>query len=198
MAAAQEFGVVGKASDEIADMVGEFRVTPADMRQIGVAGAGFGLLGRPHRVGIDVVPFDDDPRTPIRRHAAHGEDIVVDGAPIGGQEADRHHRIADDLHRGVEGRAFGLVRFVLLGARLQDRFEIDRHRMIAGGDHVLLMHVGRREDVEQREQSAGAAEKARDAAIVVAAGMRNVFRPAIAIAGDGADRFERERRVGAR
>ena len=55
---------------------------------------------------------------------------------------------------------------VLLGGCLQDRFQIDRHRMIAGGDHVLLVHVARREAVKQRKPGAGAPEEALAAGLV--------------------------------
>ena len=123
-------------------MIGEFRVVAADMRQVRCDRAVFLDLHRSHRVRIDVVPFDDRSQIPIPGQAAHGKDVIVDGSAIGRQQADRHDRIADDVERGVESLALRIERFVLVGARLQDGFQIDRHRVIAGGNDVLLVHVG--------------------------------------------------------
>ena len=83
------------------------------------------------------------------------------------------------------------------GAWLQDGFEIDRHRMIARRDHVLLMHVVGDEQVEQREPGTGAAVEARAAALVCTALMIDELGPAIAVSRDGADRSEFDRGIGA-
>lgn len=123
-------------------MIGELGVVAADMRQVRCDRAVLLDLHRPHCIGIDVVPFDDRSPIPVAGQAAHGKDVIVDGAAIGRQQADRHHRIADDVERGVEGFAFRIARLVLVGARLENGFKVDRHRLIAGGNDVLLMHVG--------------------------------------------------------
>ena len=87
-------------------------------------------------------------------------------ASIGRQQADHHHRIGEDVGGGVERLVLGSGDVMLHGGRLQDRFQIDRQRMIAGGDHVLLMHVACREAVKQRKPGAGAPEKALAARLV--------------------------------
>ena len=121
--------------------------------------------------------------------------LLSDRAAIGGKQADRHDRVGEDFDSGVEGLDPRAPRTLCSSARrLQHRFQIDRHRVIARGDHVLLMHVGRGEAVQQREPGAGAAEESRAAVRVGAAGMRDEFGPAIAVARDGADGFQRDRR----
>ena len=119
----QKTRIIGKARNEALDMVGEFGVTAAEMRQVGIRLAGLLRFARPHGVGIDRVPFDDGAGTPIGRHAAHGEDVVVDRSAIGGQQADRHHRIGDDVHGGVESLAFGvgILCSSALGCRIVSR-----------------------------------------------------------------------------
>ena len=46
-----------------------------------------------------------------------------------------------------------------LGGCLQDHFQIDRHRVVARRDHVLLVHVAAGEAVEERKPGAGPPEK---------------------------------------
>ncbi len=55
--------------------------------------------------------------------------------------------------------ALGVLRLALVGGGLKDHFQIDRHRVIAGRDHVLLMHVGGGKAVEERKPGAGAPEE---------------------------------------
>ena len=159
----QEVRVFLETRDEVVDVIAELGVAAIDMRQIGVGLAGFVRFRRPHRVGIDVVPRDFRFGVPVRGHAADGKDDVVGRASIGGKQADRHDRIADDFGGGVEGEIFRRFGAALFGAGLQNHFQIDRHRVIAARDHVLLMHVGGGKAVEQRKPAAGAPEKPREA-----------------------------------
>ena len=105
--------------------------------------------------------------------------------------------LASDFRGGVEGLRFGLCGFVLVGGRLKDRLQIDRHRMIAGGNHVFLVHVGRREAVKQRKPGAGAPEKSLAAVLIGAARVIDEFGPAVAVARDRAHRLQFDRRAGA-
>ena len=82
--------------------------------------------------------------------------------------------------------ASGSANFVLFGGRLKNRFEIDRHRMIAGRDHVLLMHVMADETVKEREPRAGAPEEPLAAFLVGASGVIDEFGPTIAVTRDRA------------
>jgi hypothetical protein len=54
------------------------------------------------------------------------------------------------------------------------------------GDHIFLVYVGRREAVQEREPSAGAAEKNVAISPVGAAGVFDKFRPAVAMARQSA------------
>src|SRR6185369_17831623 len=67
-----------------------------------------------------------------------------------------------------------------IDSRLKDRLEIDRHRMLAGSDYVLLVHVIGNEAMKQREPGTGAPEKSL-AARAIRARMIDKFRPAVAI-----------------
>ena len=178
-------------------MVGEFGVTAAVMRQVGIRLAGLLRFARPHGVGVDRVPFYDGAGPPIGRHAAHDKDVVVDRSAVGRQQADRHHRIGDDVHGGVESLAFGVGNLVLVGGWLEDRLQIDRHRMIAAGDHVFLVQVGGGKDVKQRQPRAGAPEKKRKAPFIRACRVIDEFAPAIAVPRNRANGFQRDRWVGA-
>ena len=64
--------------------------------------------------------------------------------------------------------------------------------MLAGRDHVLLMHVGCGEGVQQRQESAGAPEKSRASGRVGASGVIDEFRPTVAVARQRARRFQRD------
>ena len=88
------------------------------------------------------------------------------------------------------------MRLALVGGGLKDHFQVDRHRVIAGRDHVLLMHVGRGKAVEQRKPGAGAPEKPAAAFPIGAGGVIDEFGPAIAVARDRAHRLELNRRIG--
>ena len=67
--------------------------------------------------------------------------------------------------------------------------------MIADCDHIFLVNVGGDEAVQQRQPGTGAAEESVTIARLGAAGVVDEFGPAIAIAGQGFDSFERNRRA---
>ena len=193
----QKIRIIGKARDKAIDVAGEFGVAAAAMRQVGIGLAGLLGFRRPHGVGVDRGPLDDGAGAPIGRHPAHDKDVIVDRSAIGRQQADRHHRIGDDVHGGVESFAFGIGSFVLLGRWLQDRFQINRNRVIAACDHVFLVQIGRGEDVEQRQPCAGAPEEQAKARIIRACRVVDEFAPAIPVPRDRADGLQRDRRGGA-
>ena len=179
---------------KLVDVLVELGVTAVDMRQVRIGFGGDGRFRRPHRVRIDVVPGDFYFRVPVGGHAADCEHLVVGRAPVGRQQADHHHRIGEDVGGGVKGLVFGVRGAVLLGRSLQDGFQIDRQRMIAGGDHVLLMHVARGEAMKERQPGAGAAEKPL-AAGLIGAFVFDEFGPAVAVARECAHGLELERRA---
>ncbi len=174
-------------------MIAELGVAAVDVRQIGAGPGGFLRLRRPHRVGIDVVPDDVRSGIPVRGHAADGKDFVVGRASIGRKQADRHDRIADDIGGGIEGEIFRGFGVAFLGSGLQNHFQIDRHRVIAARDHVLLVHVGCGEAVKQRQQAAGTSEKPRETFRIGARRVIDELGPAVAVLRDRAHGFELDR-----
>ena len=174
-------------------MIAEFCVAAADMRQIGAGLGGLVRFRRPHRVGIDFVPSDFRFGGPVRGHAADGKDDVVGGASIGGKQAYRRDGIADDFGGGGEGEIFRRFGAALFGTGLQNHFQIDRHRVIAAGDHVLLMHVGCGKAVKQRQPAAGTLEKPRETLLIHARRVIDEFGPAVAVPRDRAHGFELDR-----
>ena len=178
-------------------MVAEPGIAAVDVRQIG---AGLGCLvrfRRPHRIGIDLVPSDFRFGVPVRGHAADGKHDVVGRSSIGGKQAYRGDGIADDFSGGGEGEIFRRFGAALFGAGLQNHFQIDRHRVIAAGDHVLLMHVGCGKAVKQRQPAAGAPEKPRETLRIGARRVIDEFGPAVAVLRDRAHGFELDRRLSA-
>ena len=141
----QKIRVLLETRYEVADVIAEFGVTSLDMRQVGIGLAGLLRPRRPHLVGVYLIPPQPSLRIPVRRHAADGEDLVFRRAGEGGKQADRHDRVGEHFDSGIEGLTLGILGLVLVGRRLQHCFQIDRHRVIARGDQVLLMHVGRGE-----------------------------------------------------
>ena len=133
---------------------------------------------------------------PVRGHSAHRKDIVVGRPAIGGKQADHHDRVGEDFHGGVKGLSLGFLRFVLLGGCLKNRFQIDRHRVIAGRNHVLLMHVSGREAVEERKPSAGPPEKSLAAFLIGASRMVNELGPTVTVPRNRAHRLQFEWRPG--
>ena len=85
---------------------------------------------------------------------------------------------------------------MLLGGCLKDRFQIDRHRVIAGRNHILLMHVIGREAVEERKPSAGSPEKSLAALLIGASRMINELGPTVTVPRNRAHRLQFERGLG--
>ena len=92
--------------------------------------------------------------------------------------------------------ASGSCGFVLLSGCLKDRFQIDRHRVVAGCDHVLLVHVIGSEAVEERKPGAGTPEKPLAAFLIGASRMIDEFGPAVTVARDRAHRLQFDRGIG--
>ena len=65
--------------------------------------------------------------------------------------------------------------------------------MLAGRDHVLLVHVGAGEAMEERKPGAGAPEKSLAALVVGAASVIDELGPAVAVARDRAHRLQFDR-----
>ena len=193
----QEVRVLLKTFDEVVDVIAEPGIAAVDMRQIGAGLGGLVRFRRPHRVGIDFVPSDFRFGGPVRGHAADGKDDVVGRAPISGKQAHRRDGIADDFGRRGESEIFRSFGAALFGTGLQNHFQIDRHRMIAAGDHVLLMHVGCGKAVKQRQPAAGTPEKPRETLRIGARRVIDEFGPAVAVQRDRAHGFELERGLSA-
>ena len=68
--------------------------------------------------------------------------------------------------------------------------------MIAGSNHVLLVHVAGREAVEQREPGAGTPEKSLEAFLIGASHMINELGPAVTVPRDRAHGLEFDRGLG--
>ena len=68
------------------------------------------------------------------------------------------------------------------GKGLQDHFKVDRHRMIAAGDDVLLMHVGGGEAMKERQPCAGPAKEPLGPLLIGAPRMVDEFGPAVTVA----------------
>ena len=122
--------------------------------------------------------------------------LLSGDASIGGKQADHHDRVGEDFHGGVKGQSLGILGFVLLGGCLKDHFQIDRHRVIAGRNHVLLMHVSGDEAVEERKPCAGAPEKSLAALLIGASGMIDEFGPTVTVPRDCAHRPQFDWRIG--
>ncbi len=195
--AQQKVRVLLEAFDEVVDVIAELGVAAVDMRQIGAGLGGLVRFRRPHRVGIDFIPSDFRFGVPVRRHAADGKDDVVGRASISGKQAHRRDGIADDFSGGGEGEIFRRFGAALFGAGLQNHFQIDRHRVIAACDHVLLMHVGCGKAVKQRQPAAGTPEKPRETFRIGARRVIDEFGPAVAVLRDRAHGFELERGLSA-
>ena len=86
---------------------------------------------------------------------------------------------------------------LLLGEGLQDHFKVDRHRMIAAGDDVLLVHVRGGEAMKERQPCAGPPEEPLGPLLIGAARMVDEFGPAVTVAYDRARRFEFDGSAGA-
>ena len=86
---------------------------------------------------------------------------------------------------------------MFFGRRLQDHFQIDRHRVIADRNHVLLMRVGGGETVEERKPRTGAPEKSLAALLILASRVIDELGPAITVPRHCVHGFERERGSGA-
>ena len=192
--ARQKAGVIGKARDEVLDMVAELGVSTVDVRQVRIGGAALLRFRRAHRVGVDIGPGEDRFGSPARGQSTHGKYLVEGGAAVSRKQADRHDRIGENISRRI-GSLFLGVRRVVRGGGVEDRFQIDRHRMVAGGDHVLLVHVGGGETMQQRKPGAGTPEK-QLAAGRVRAGVLDEFRPTVAVTGDRAHGFQLHRGSG--
>src|SRR6185437_3997693 len=79
---------------------------------------------------------------------------------------------------------------MLFCCRLENCFKIDRDRMIARRDHVLLVHVVGNETVKEREPRAGALEEAFVAFLVGTPGVIDEFGPPVAITRNRTHAFE--------
>ena len=80
--------------------------------------------------------------------------------------------------------------FFALVEGLQDHFQVDRNRMIAVGDDVLLVHIRGGEAVKERQPSASPPEKPLQPLLIGAARVVDEFCPAVTVAHDRAHRFE--------
>ena len=133
---------------------------------------------------------------PVRVHSADRNDTVVGRPPIGGKQANRHDRVGDGVHGGVKGVPLGILDFVLFGGCLKYHFQIDRHRVIAGRNHVLPMHVRSGEAVKKREPSTGTPEKPPAALLIGTPRMVDEFGPTVTVPRDCVHRLQFERRRG--
>ena len=158
----------------------QFDVAAVDVRQIWIGIGDLFRSRRPHLIGINVFPFDLDFCIPVGRHSPDCKDVVVGRASVGGKKADHHHRVGKLLRREIERLRLGIRRFVFVDGRLKDRFEIDGHRMFAGRNHVLLMHVIGNEAMKERKPRTGTPEEL-PTPRSIGAGMIDKFGPTISI-----------------
>ena len=112
----------------------------------------------------------------VRDHAADRKEIIF-GRPWRRPEAgrpsltDRLWTMSMAASKAFSPGASASFDFCSSAACLQDHFQIDRHRMIAGRNHVFLVHVAAREAVEQRKPGAGTPEKSPAALLVGASAL---------------------------
>ncbi len=109
----------------------------------------------PHLVGAHAQPLDHLLRGELAVDGRHSGDVhsreVVPLADLEGEEAHAQHRVEGELGAQVLVRPRPLA---ALDLGVEERLQVDHHRMLAGGDQVLVVAVGGGEGVEHREQPA--------------------------------------------
>ena len=146
-----------------------------------------------HLVGAGAHPLDHLLR---RRLAGHGGDaadvhplevVPLALADLEGEEADAQHRMEGELRAEILLRPRPPA---ALDLGMEERFEVDHHRVLAGGDQVLVVAVGGGERVEQGEEPAQPLVEARHLVARVAGRGGGELHPAILAAvehGEGAE-----------
>ena len=124
-----------------------------------------------------------------------GQPGVVNGA------SELLGKVFGDAGVHARGDARGLVRPGGDERRVEERLEVDEHRVLARGDYVLEVEVGGVQGVQQRHGRAEALVVAREARLVGAGRVRHVLAPPVRAAvegGGGAQRRVLAERVEAR
>jgi hypothetical protein len=85
---------------------------------------------------------------------------------------------------------------VVFHGRLKDRFQVDRHRVVTGRDHVLMMNVGAGKAMKESQPGSGTPKKARAALGIGAPCVRDELAPAVAVSRDCAHRPKLDRGSG--
>ena len=179
--AVQKRRVLAKARNEVFNVLGQTDVAiRTDTRQVRRRPAGFLHHRRPHRVGVDVVPHQLLARRPFRGDAS-GRMNAVRGLSVRRQQADRRYRVRDQFPRGLVGLRFRPRSIGSRCAGLKEGFDIDRHRMVAGGDHVLVMNIAGHKAVEEREPCPGSTEEPLAALLRLAPGVVDELGPSVAV-----------------